>query len=148
MCSATLGATPVNRCTAAASSIFSCAVRGTPSCGKTLNRVPELPNAHDGVSMCWRRRAASTRLRVSGVITGLQLLVQIEYLVEHLHAKVGPAVGQPDEEIRHLGLPPGVDLGGVHRGLCGREVLGMQVPDEKPVLAQEQRIVAPTGVAQ
>src|ERR1043165_5927568 len=98
MCSATLGATPVNRCTVAASSIFSCAVRGTPSCAKTLNRVPELPNAHDGVSMCWRRRAASTRLRVSGVITDLQLILQVKYLVEHPQPEVGPAVGQPDEE--------------------------------------------------
>src|SRR5919112_4755407 len=148
MCRATLGATPVKRCTVAASAIFSCGVRGTPSCAKTLNRVPELPNAHDGVSMCWRRSAASTRLRVSGVITGLQLLIQIEYLVEYPHPEVGPAVGEPDEELGHLGLPPGVDRGGVHRGLGGREILGVQVPDEKPVVAQEQRIVVPTGVAQ
>src|SRR3954467_3277008 len=58
MCSATVGATPVNRCTVAASSIFSSGVRGTPSCGKTLNRVPELPYPQDGVSMvCWRSAA-------------------------------------------------------------------------------------------
>src|SRR3954451_5313967 len=60
MCSDTRGAIPVNRCTAAASSIFSCGVRGTPSCANTLNRVPEFPYAHDGVSMRWARNAART----------------------------------------------------------------------------------------
>ena len=43
MCSATLGARPVNRCTAAASAIFSSTVRGVPGEPNTLNRVPELP---------------------------------------------------------------------------------------------------------
>ena len=35
----------------AASAIFSYGSRGTPSCAKTLNRVPELPNAHEGSSI-------------------------------------------------------------------------------------------------
>ena len=43
MCSATLGARPVNRCTAAASAIFSSTLRGVPGEPNTLNRVPELP---------------------------------------------------------------------------------------------------------
>ena len=43
MCSATDGASPVKRCTAAASAIFSSTVRGVPGEPKTLNRVPELP---------------------------------------------------------------------------------------------------------
>ncbi len=51
MCSATLGATPVNRCTTAASAIFSSGDRGTPGWLNTLNRVPELPNAHEGSSI-------------------------------------------------------------------------------------------------
>jgi hypothetical protein len=51
MCSATVGATPVNLCTVAASAIFSCGLRGTPAWAKTLNRVPELPKAQDGVSI-------------------------------------------------------------------------------------------------
>src|SRR5690606_17034756 len=50
MCRATLGATPVNSCTLAASSSFSCGERGTPCCANTLKRVPEFPYAHDGVS--------------------------------------------------------------------------------------------------
>src|SRR2546429_9995435 len=58
MCSATVGATPVNACTWAASAIFSHGVRGTPGCGKTLNLVPELPNAQDGSSMRCARSAA------------------------------------------------------------------------------------------
>ena len=60
MCSATLGATPVKRCTAAASSTFSYALRGTPGCANTLNRVPEFPYAHDGVSIRCPRSADFT----------------------------------------------------------------------------------------
>src|SRR3954447_23419092 len=63
MCNATLGATPVYRCTWAASAIFSSGVRGTPGWAKTLNRVPELPNAQDGVSMRWAARARLTAAR-------------------------------------------------------------------------------------
>ncbi len=51
MCSETRGATPVYRCTWAASSSFSYGSRATPGWPKTLNRVPELPNAHDGSSI-------------------------------------------------------------------------------------------------
>src|SRR4051794_17733530 len=60
MCSATLGATPVCRCTRAASAIFSYGSRGTPGCANTLNRVPELPNAQEGSSMCCRRSTSFT----------------------------------------------------------------------------------------
>jgi hypothetical protein len=41
----------VYRLTCAASAIFSCGVRGVPGVPKTLNRVPELPNAQEGSSM-------------------------------------------------------------------------------------------------
>ena len=53
MWSATVGATPVKRWTCAASAIFSYGSRGTPCWANTLNRVPELPNAHDGSSIRW-----------------------------------------------------------------------------------------------
>ena len=43
MCSATDGARPVIRWTAAASAIFSSTVRGVPGVPNTLNLVPELP---------------------------------------------------------------------------------------------------------
>src|SRR6185295_15956674 len=66
MCRATVGATPVNRWTVAASAIFSYGSRGTPSCGKTLNRVPELPKAHDAVSIRCVRSTADARARVCG----------------------------------------------------------------------------------
>ena len=52
------------------------------------------------------------------------------------------------EERRHLGLPARVDLGRVHRALRGLEVVGLDVADQQPVLAQEQRVVAPAGLAQ
>src|SRR3954451_5230954 len=60
MCRATDGAAPVNRCTVAASATFSYGSRGTPAWAKTLKRVPELPNAQDGVSIRCRARAALT----------------------------------------------------------------------------------------
>src|ERR1700744_4830189 len=55
MCRATLGVTPVWRCTCAASASFSYGFRGRPGCGKTLNRVPEFPKAQDGSSIFWPR---------------------------------------------------------------------------------------------
>src|ERR1700712_472070 len=51
MCRATLGASPVSSFTLAASASFSWMVRGVPGVPKTLNRVPELPNAQDGSSI-------------------------------------------------------------------------------------------------
>ena len=50
---ATVGASPVNRWTVAASAIFSSTLRGVPAVPKTLKRVPELPNAHEGSSIAW-----------------------------------------------------------------------------------------------
>jgi hypothetical protein len=58
--SATVGATPVNSCTFAASRSFSQGSRGTPAWAKTLNRVPEFPYAHDGVSIFCAVSAAFT----------------------------------------------------------------------------------------
>src|SRR6476469_7064541 len=60
MWSATVGATPVNRWTWAASATFSYGSRGTPFWAKTLKRVPELPNAQEGSSMRCDRSAATT----------------------------------------------------------------------------------------
>src|SRR4051794_32646309 len=60
MWSATVGATPVYRWTCAASAIFSYGSRGTPAWANTLNRVPELPNAHEGSSMRWPRSVSVT----------------------------------------------------------------------------------------
>src|SRR4051794_18898259 len=60
MWSATVGATPVYRWTCAASAIFSYGSRGTPAWANTLNRVPELPNAHDGSSIRWPRSVSVT----------------------------------------------------------------------------------------
>src|SRR5262249_15093902 len=149
MCSATVGATPVKRCTVAASDTFSYGSRGTPSWGNTLNRVPEFAYAQDAVSMRWVRRTPSTRALVSGersVTVVSQLGVEVEHFVEHGEAQVGPAAGQLDEELCHLGLPPPVDVGRLHGRLGGREVVGQQVAHEQAVIAEEQRIVVPSGV--
>src|ERR1700684_778311 len=63
MCTAMLGATPVNRCTCAASSAFSHGVRGTPGWPNTLNRVPVFPNAQEGSSISCCLSAALTAVR-------------------------------------------------------------------------------------
>src|ERR1035438_7704890 len=116
MCTATLGATPVNACTWAASAIFSCGVRGTPGCANTLNRVPVLPNAHDGSSIRWARNAVFTAVR-SGISRHLQAAqhaavqslrfsrcgsVKVEYLGKPAEPLVGPLVAEVSEEGRHL----------------------------------------------
>src|SRR5580698_3803658 len=71
MWTATLGATPVKACTCAASSTFSCGVRGTPGWPNTLNLVPVLPNAHEGNSIRCSRSAVFTAVRsgISSVIS-------------------------------------------------------------------------------
>src|SRR5919197_3143082 len=71
MCRATLGATPVKRCTVAASSTFSKGLRGTPGWPNTLKRVPLLPNAHDGSSICWVRRSSLTSSRLRPMTASL-----------------------------------------------------------------------------
>ncbi len=115
MCSDTRGATPVYRCTWAASSSFSYGSRATPGWPNTLNRVPELPNAHDGSSMVCSASAARARARRS-VVTGSlrsvgggllgrrELGVEVEDEVEHVHPAVGTTVGEIEER-GHLGLP-------------------------------------------
>src|SRR6187399_3092089 len=71
MCSATVGATPVYRWTCAASAIFSYGSRGTPCWANTLNRVPELPNAHEGSSIrCVRSTACAAVTGLTNVSMG------------------------------------------------------------------------------
>src|SRR3954454_13627831 len=88
MCSDTRGATPVCLCTWAASSTFSNGSRATPGWPNTLNRVPELPNAHEGSSMVCSARAASAAVRRS-VVTGV--------LRPAPGGALGAADAQPDE---------------------------------------------------
>ena len=52
------------------------------------------------------------------------------------------------EELGHLRLPAGVDVGRLHAGDRRLEVLGLEVADQQPVLGEEQRVVAPAGRAQ
>src|SRR5262245_28331910 len=130
MCSATLGADPVNRCTWAASAIFSYGLRGTPFWAKTLNLVPEFPNAHDGSSMLRSRSPSATRRSVvmcasivdpvrpcSSSASGRERSWQVEHLVEGSHLLVGGDPGwiAGDREVRrHHRLPAGVDRLGLH----------------------------------
>src|SRR3984957_13424192 len=78
MCIATVGATPVNVWTWAASSIFSCGVRGTPGWANTLNRVPVFPKAQDGSSIRCDLRAVFTAVR-----SGISGHLQAADLVQH-----------------------------------------------------------------
>src|SRR5215472_18322075 len=142
MCTATLGAIPVNLWTCAASSIFSCTVRGTPGWANTLNRVPVFPNAHDGVSIRCARNAAFTAVR-SGITTHLQAsrtgwacpwtraagwrstecaLVEVEDLGYPAEPLVGALVTDVGEERSHLGLPALVHAGLLHPLSCRVEV--------------------------
>src|SRR5215470_9917238 len=109
MCRETLGATPVYRCTCAASWIFSNGSRGTPGCPNTLKRVPELPNPHDGVSIRWRRRASLTAvnsgmegfLGVARAVQAGELVLEVEDLGDEAKVVVGVTAVEVDEELRH-----------------------------------------------
>src|SRR5689334_19408655 len=113
MCRATLRATPVKRFTVAASSIFSSGVRGTPFWAKTLKRVPEFPYAHEGVSIHCARKACFTAVKSDTSITSFLSngLFEMEDLFEQDERLVGTSPAEPGEELGHLGLPAGVDLG-------------------------------------
>src|SRR6478609_3506543 len=143
---ATFGARPVKRLTVAASAIFSSTERGVPGVPNTLNRVPELPKAHEGSSMAWPSSWGAIWLNVV-IVTSLlggrggrgwgrrggcevgQLVLEVEDLGELHEPGVGRGAVEVDEELGHLGLPPGVDLGGGHAGLGGGEVGGLDIAD-------------------
>ena len=61
-----------------------------------------------------RHRQRHCRLRVGG---GRELVLEVEHLVEQQEALVGRAAVEAGEELGHLGLPAGVDLGAGHAGL-------------------------------
>src|SRR6478609_8682295 len=68
----TRGAKPVTAFTWAASAIFSHGSRGLPGVENTLNRVPELPYAHEGTSIVNVSRSCNAVLTViSAVLAGV-----------------------------------------------------------------------------
>ena len=69
----------------------------------------------------------------------------MEHLAELEEPCVGSCVAEVDEELRHLGLPPAVDLGRVHAVEGRLQIGGLEVPDQQAVLTQEQRVVVPSG---
>src|SRR5262245_20322370 len=139
MCSATLGATPVYLWTTAASASFSSGDRGTPGWLNTLNRVPEFPNAQDGNSISWRLRAAFTASVV--MVQSPSGISQVEDLGQQQERLVRRPAVDSCEELGHLRLPAGVDLGRRHRLLRRIQVRGLDVPDQQAVVAEEEGVV-------
>src|SRR5215210_4854396 len=80
--------------------------------------------------------------RVVGAAVGVvgvqrsELVLEVEDLLELEESGVGLRVAEVDEELRHLGLPPRVDLGGGHAGPGLLERGGLDVADEQPVGTQ------------
>src|SRR5262245_3371189 len=138
MCRATLGAEPVKVCTWAASATFSYGSRGTPAWANTLNRVPELPNAHDGSSMLRSPRPSATRCSL--VISGSPFASrEVENLLECAHLLVGRRVAR-HEVGRHQCLPAGVDGLVLHRRDGGGErARRLEVAEQRAVAVEEQR---------
>src|SRR6187402_3498097 len=121
MCSATVGASLVNRCTCAASLTRSNAFRGAPGCGKTRNLVPESPYAQDGTSIAWRSRSVARVVdsaltlvasflsviatAIGSAASDCELGLEVEDLAEGLERLIG-APAQLGEERSHRLLPP------------------------------------------
>src|SRR5262245_15308474 len=146
MCSATLGAAPVNRWTWAASAIFSYGSRGTPCWANTLNLVPELPNAHEGSSTFRSRMPVATACSVViSVLLAWSRSCEVKNLLECAHLLVGRR-RSGHEVRRHQLLPPRVDRLGLHRrhGVveCARR---LEVPEQRAVVVEEQRVVVPAA---
>ena len=120
MCSATDGASPVNRCTVAASAIFSSTVRGRargaehlePGAGVAVGPRGDL----DGLALqergdlLERRHLTLSLVGSSGCGLG-QLVLEVEDLLEDEEPLVRAPAVELLEELGHLGLPAGVDLG-------------------------------------
>src|SRR4051794_11786854 len=75
----------------------------------------------------------------------LELVLEVEDLCELGETGVGACLAEGDEELRHLRLPPGVDVRRLHPGEGGLQVGGLEVADQQAVLTQEQRVVVPPG---
>src|SRR5580700_11259749 len=135
MCTAILGATPVNRWTCAASSAFSHGVRGTPGWPKTLNRVPVFPNAHEGSSICCARSASLTTARSA--------IAEPDFWLGPVRIRYASVTGRPRSrgDLRQVGAE---QVGG------GTE-LGQQVAGaERPVVGDAGRapVIGPlAGIA-
>jgi hypothetical protein len=77
-----------------ASAIFSHGSLGTPGCENTLNRVPELPKAHDGSSIRCALNVAVTHRRASGESSVIPAL--------HKFSTVSDHIGEAEsEQVRH-----------------------------------------------
>src|SRR3984885_5655555 len=126
MCTAMLGATPVKRCTWAASSAFSHGVRGTPGCPNTLNRVPVFPNAQEGSSISCSRSAALTAPS-SRISVHLQFQFQAARprIVDLYHPHTGskdPRSLEPGSEVELVDVGGGEGEGGTEQdGLVGAD---------------------------
>src|SRR6476660_2639481 len=131
MCSATTGANPVNRCTVAASAIFSRMSRGVPGVPNTLNRVPEFPKAQDSNSMARLSTAGPNPLVVMvGVSAASWMDISVAALVGHgrvgdrdVGAAVAVSVGRVFRFLRQVGR----DRGAVALGLDLLECLALSV---------------------
>ena len=73
---------------------------------------------------------------------------QMKHLAQHSHGLIGRTAVRAHKELRHLRLPPAIDVCGVHAALCRGQVVGLHIADEEPVVAQEQGVVAPPGFSQ
>src|SRR3954463_7611877 len=86
-------------------------------------------------------RAPSKRPRTTRPLSAPRSIaaksVKVEDLGQPHEAGVRPLPGRKLEELRHLRLPARVDVRLLHRALRGPEVVGLDVADEQPVVAQE-----------
>src|SRR5579863_4065717 len=92
------------------------------------------------------KRQSTTRPLSAPRSTAANALVEVEDLTDRRHRGVGRIARRELEERGHLLLPARIDLGARHRLEYVGELLALQVADQQPVLAQEQRIVAPARV--
>src|SRR5262245_30568685 len=126
-----------------------------PFCAKTLKRVPELPNAQDGSSICWQVRLSLTAavsgmggvLRIGWCEAG-KLIFEVEDLRDEREVLIGVPAADVGEEGRHVVLPPLVNRCPLHGSLRSSEVVGLDEADQQAVISDEQRVISPPCVAQ
>ena len=78
------------------------------------------------------------RLQLVELVELVELVFEVEDLLEPDEALVRRRVVEVHEELGHLGLPSGVDVGLGHPRLGGLERRRLEVADEQAVGAQEE----------
>src|SRR6266849_335106 len=75
------------------------------------------------------------------------LNLQVKNFLQRLHGAIRQRAIWLNEEVTHLALPAVVDFAFGHASPSALKVFRLEIADEKAIVAQEQRVIVPSGFA-